>query len=95
LTGHPDAYEPSLAAAFEDIDALAAQCRFRDCRHAGEPGCTVRGAVDDDRLRNYHKLIRETSRSQQTPLDRIAETARWKVLQRAAGASSKDKTGRR
>jgi ribosome biogenesis GTPase len=91
----PDADEASLTAAFEDIDALAAQCRFRDCGHAGEPGCAVRGVVDDDRLRNYHKLLREARRSQQTPLDRIAETAKWKMLQRAAVARSNDKTGRR
>jgi ribosome biogenesis GTPase len=90
----PDADEASLTAAFEDIDALAAQCQFRDCGHASEPGCAVRGAVDDDRLQNYHKLIREARRSQQTPLERIAETARWKVLQRAATARSKNKLGR-
>lgn len=87
----PDADEASLTAAFEDIDALAAQCQFRDCRHTGEPGCAVRGAVDEDRLLNYHKLLREARRSQQTPLDRIAEVAKWKVMQRAAMARSKDK----
>ncbi|MEZ4368449.1 MAG: ribosome small subunit-dependent GTPase A [Kofleriaceae bacterium] len=25
---------------------LAARCRFADCRHAGEPGCAVRAALD-------------------------------------------------
>jgi ribosome biogenesis GTPase len=89
----PDADEASLAAAFEDIDALAAHCQFRDCRHNSEPGCAVRGAVDDDRLQNYHKLLREARRSQQTPLDRIAEVAKWKVLNRAAAARSKEKLG--
>jgi ribosome biogenesis GTPase len=89
----PDADEASLAAAFEDIDALAAHCQFRDCRHNSEPGCAVRGAVDDDRLQNYHKLLREARRSQQTPLDRIAEVAKWKVLHRAAAARSKEKFG--
>jgi len=87
----PDADETSIAASFEDIDALAAQCQFRDCRHASEPGCAVRGAVDADRLQNYHKLLREARRSEQTPLERIAEVAKWKVLQRAAGARARDK----
>lgn len=36
--------------AFPDIAALAAACRFRDCRHLLEPGCAVRAAVDDGRL---------------------------------------------
>ena len=87
----PDADEASVAASFEDIDALAAQCQFRDCRHANEPGCAVRGAVDADRLQNYHKLLREARRSEQTPLERIAEVAKWKVLQRAASARARDK----
>lgn len=89
----PDTDEAGLAAAFGDIDALAAQCQFRDCRHDGEPGCAVRGAVDPDRLRNYHKLLREARRAQQTPLDRIADVAKWKVMQRAAQARSKARRG--
>ena len=81
----PDLDEAALTAAFEDIDALAVQCQFRDCRHASEHGCAVREGVDADRLRNYHKLLREARRTQQTPLDRIAQRARWKVLMKAAG----------
>jgi ribosome biogenesis GTPase len=50
--------------AFEDIAALAANCRFADCRHESEPGCAVRAAVADgrlapDRLRSYFELRRE------------------------------------
>lgn len=91
----PDADEASVAASFEDIDALAGHCQFRDCRHESEPGCAVRGAVDADRLQNYHKLRREARRGEQTALERIAEVAKWKVLQRAATARSKDKKGHR
>jgi len=87
----PDADEASVAASFEDIDALAAHCQFRDCRHTNEPGCAVRGVVDADRLQNYHKLLREARRSGQTPLERIAEVAKWKVMQRAASARARDK----
>jgi ribosome biogenesis GTPase len=80
----PDADAEDVNAAFEDIDALAARCRFHDCAHGEEPGCAVRGAVDPDRLRNYHKLLREVRHAAQTPLDRIAERAKWKVLSRMA-----------
>jgi ribosome biogenesis GTPase len=80
----PDAGEEDVNAAFEDIDALAARCRFRDCTHGEEPGCAVRGAVDADRLRNYHKLLREVRHAAQTPLERSAERATWKVLNRMA-----------
>jgi ribosome biogenesis GTPase len=57
-------WEGDLSAAFEDIEALAAQCRFRDCAHVREPECAVLGAVDDgrlelDRLRSWRKFQRE------------------------------------
>ena len=87
----PDLDEDALAATFDDIDALAAHCQFRDCSHGEEPGCAVRRAVDADRLRNYHKLLREARRSQQTPLDRIAERNKWKALMKAVSAKEKQK----
>lgn len=31
---------------FDDIEALATQCRFRNCRHESEPACAVRTAVE-------------------------------------------------
>jgi ribosome biogenesis GTPase len=56
--------EESLDAAFDDIDRLAARCRFPDCRHETEPGCAVlaaveAGALDSRRLASYQKLRRE------------------------------------
>jgi len=35
-----------IAAAFADVEELAAHCRFRDCAHRDEPGCEVRAAVE-------------------------------------------------
>jgi ribosome biogenesis GTPase len=56
--------EHDLAATFDDIDALARECRFRNCRHEEEPGCAVRAAIENgdltpERLRNYEKMQRE------------------------------------
>lgn len=45
-----------LAEAFPDVEALAAQCRFRDCRHGPEPGCAVVGNIEPDRLENWRQL---------------------------------------
>ncbi|STQ94225.1 Putative ribosome biogenesis GTPase RsgA [Janthinobacterium lividum] len=86
-----DADVETLAATFDDIAALAAACQFRDCRHASEPGCAVRGAVDGDRLRNYHKLLRDARRSEETPLERIAARAKWKTILKAGLERGKDK----
>lgn len=92
-TWRPDADEEQLAQAFGDIAELARRCQFRDCAHGDEPGCAVRGAVDPDRLANYGKLLRDAARAAQTPLERIAERARWKVLGKAAVARNRDKRG--
>ncbi len=56
--------EDSLQGAFADVEALAAQCRFRDCSHEAEPGCAVRDALEDGtlpeaRFQSYLKLKRE------------------------------------
>ncbi|GGC09406.1 ribosome small subunit-dependent GTPase A [Pseudoduganella buxea] len=90
-TWQPDADETTLAATFDDIDALAAQCQFRDCRHQGEPGCAVIAHVDPDRVANFHKLLRDVRRGEQTPLQRIAERGKWKTMQKAASSRIKEK----
>ncbi|MCR4436009.1 MAG: DUF2992 family protein [Clostridiales bacterium] len=36
----------NLSKSFEDIEGLAAKCRYRDCSHTMEPGCAVRSAVE-------------------------------------------------
>jgi ribosome biogenesis GTPase len=78
-------WEGDLSAAFEDIESLALECKFRDCAHTSEPGCAVLGAVDDgtlelDRLRSWRKLQRElesiAARTDQRL--RIARKKRWK-----------------
>ena len=46
-------------AGFEDVETLAAGCRFADCAHESEPGCAVRAALDPARLDAWRKLRRE------------------------------------
>jgi ribosome biogenesis GTPase len=58
--------EHAIGTVFEDIEELAAQCRFMDCNHGTEPGCAVLKAVEDNRLdsrrlNNYRKLRRENA----------------------------------
>jgi ribosome biogenesis GTPase / thiamine phosphate phosphatase len=89
----PDIDEATLAASFADIDTLAAQCRFRDCKHHDEPGCAVREGVPLDRLRNYHKLLREARRDTMGVLERQQQVAVWKARGRAARVNMKAKRG--
>ncbi|HEX2163363.1 MAG TPA: ribosome small subunit-dependent GTPase A [Thermoanaerobaculia bacterium] len=53
-----------LEETFEDVEELAAACRFRNCTHRHEPGCAVReaieqGRLDPARLEAYRELARE------------------------------------
>lgn len=85
---------------FSDIETLAADCRFRDCRHRQEPGCAVQRAVADGdlavgRLESYHKLQNEQAH-QARQIDQraqIEQRRRWKVLTKAAQKRMKEKEG--
>ena len=79
-----------LEAAFEDVSALAASCRFTDCGHSNEPGCAVRRAVADERLAparlaSYLKLQGELRALEirEDPLKRRAERGRWKAIHKS------------
>jgi ribosome biogenesis GTPase len=79
-----------VAETFGEIAELAAACRFRDCRHQGEPGCNVLGAIErgdlrEERLASYHKLGRETA-FELRRTDKAAASAakkKWAKLGRA------------
>jgi ribosome biogenesis GTPase / thiamine phosphate phosphatase len=70
--------EEGVRAAFPDIEALAEQCRFRDCGHQGEPGCAVIAGVAPERVQSYHKLLRE----QEHQAERRDEARQAKTKQR-------------
>jgi ribosome biogenesis GTPase len=92
-TLRPDTDAATLAASFDDIEALSGRCRFRDCRHHDEPGCAVREGTDPDRLRNYQKLLRESRRDTIGTLERQRLAAVWKARGRATRAWMKIKRG--
>lgn len=81
--------EQGIERAFADIEALAEDCRFADCRHDGEPGCAVEHAVESGelhsvRLASFHKLQRELH-FQATKHDKAAradEARRWRSIQK-------------
>ncbi len=82
-TLRPDVDAQTLSGLFSDVTLLAAQCRFRNCEHHDEPGCAVVQALHPDRLRNYHKLLREASRDSMTVLQRQKQLGEWKARGRA------------
>jgi ribosome biogenesis GTPase / thiamine phosphate phosphatase len=81
------------AAAFGDVEALAAGCRFDDCQHRTEPGCAVRAALADgrlaaDRFAAWEKLQRELAwaRRRADPLAAAARRRQIRALNRSLRA---------
>lgn len=59
----------ALSGTFADIEALATECRYRDCTHVNEPACAVRAALKSGTINTEHydsfiKLSREVVFSQ-------------------------------
>jgi ribosome biogenesis GTPase len=82
--------EEGVDVTFSDIVALAEHCRFRDCRHQGEPGCAVESAVDTGeldraRLESYRKLRREIDviEWRSDPAHSERPKRRWKSVSKA------------
>ena len=53
-----------IERAFADVFALSESCRFRDCKHEGEPDCAVQDAIssgqlDSRRLDSMKRLVAE------------------------------------
>jgi ribosome biogenesis GTPase / thiamine phosphate phosphatase len=82
--------EEDLQGAFQDIEAIAGQCRFSDCTHNAEPGCAVKAAIgqgqlDPSRLESYRKLqgevkylaAREAGSARQFEKLRFKKIAKW------------------
>ncbi len=86
--------------AFADIAALAASCRFSDCRHDAEPGCAVQAALADgtlppERYASHRKLEREAAHVARSGdvLARAAERRRWRIIQTSVKGHMQHKYG--
>jgi ribosome biogenesis GTPase len=73
--------EATLREQFEDIDAIAARCRFSDCKHGSDAGCAIRASVEAGELEaaryaGYIKLeseieaLRRNRRKRQMTIER-------------------------
>jgi len=87
-----------LKQAFDDIEDLSRNCRFRDCSHEKEPGCAVQeailhGSLDFKRLESFLKLKREFAylSDRQTTKPSAIEKSRWKSISKAARKIKKDR----
>jgi ribosome biogenesis GTPase len=91
--------EEDVAENFSDIEALAEQCRFRDCRHEKEPGCAVRAAIeagtlDPQRYANFLKLRDEVAGAADRLATRRAQKSEEKVQGKALNKRLDEKHGK-
>ena len=76
--------EQTLRERFLDIEVLAEQCKYHDCKHGKDAGCAIRSAVengelDADRYEGFLKLdeeiavLRRRRRKRQMTVERISK----------------------
>jgi len=87
-----------IAEVFDDVAALSAACRFRDCGHEDEPGCAVRQAVEEgrlepERLESFLKLGAEArnAEARRSGEHARAEKQRWRSITRGLRRFYKDR----
>ncbi len=95
----PTGEETLADGGFADIEALAETCKFRDCRHAKEPGCAVRAAIeagtlDAARFANYLKLRDEVAGAADRLATRLAQKSDARVQGKALHKRLDEKYGR-
>ncbi|MDB6154379.1 MAG: GTPase EngC [Chthoniobacteraceae bacterium] len=75
--------ETTLRERFRDLDELAMQCKFHDCKHGSDAGCAIRAAIaagqlNPARFEGYLKLdeeiekLRKSRKKRQMTVDRRA-----------------------
>ncbi|MFD2615904.1 ribosome small subunit-dependent GTPase A [Terrilactibacillus laevilacticus] len=82
-----DASDESVSHSFSDIEELTTQCRFRNCTHQNEPGCSVKealeeGKLEQSRFNSYLKLQRELAflERKMDKQAQLKEKNKWKKI---------------
>ncbi len=81
--------------AFADIQAMAVDCRFRDCTHVSEPGCAVLAAVQNkglelDRLENFRQIASELQKQGQTHRKKVLGAAKKQAPRKTRTRNARD-----
>ena len=95
----PTGEEQVADGGFADIETITGECKFRDCKHAREPGCAVRaaleaGTLDPARLANYLKLRDEVAGAADKLATRVVQNAAAKTGSKPRHKPSDDRYGR-
>jgi ribosome biogenesis GTPase len=85
-----------LNETFREIIDLAKECRFKNCMHIDEPGCSVIRAVEDGELsakryQNYLKIRRESDYYEMSYLEKRRKDRKFGRMVKSIQKSKKDK----
>lgn len=79
--------DSGFSDAFDDVESVAAACRFSNCRHQNEPGCAIQQALDTGELEqtrydSYLKLQRELAHLARKEDKKLQsqEKEKWKMI---------------
>lgn len=88
-----------LDSTFNEIDELSAQCRYKDCTHTVETGCSVleaveRGEISEERYNNFIKIYKESLYNEMSYVDKREKDKKFGKYVRSVMKEIKNKKGR-
>jgi len=91
-------FSTGIDESFTDIVELSERCRFNDCTHTSEAGCTVLSAVangdlDEGRYQSYMKLIRESEHHQMSYFEKRKKDRKFGQFIKSTKKQIKNKKG--
>ena len=88
-----------INTTFKEIADLGLKCKFRDCRHINESGCSViealnNGLIDKDSLDNYRRMLREQEWFRETVAEKRRKDREFgKMVKKILNEKQKNKFG--
>ena len=87
-----------IEETFDDIHALASQCKFNDCSHVNTKGCAVIASVEEGsiakaRYDNYVRLMKEAAFHEQSSLEKRDQDKKLSRFYRSTQSQGQRKRG--
>ena len=87
-----------IEETFDEIQALARECRFNDCSHVNTQGCAVtaaveRGEISRARYDNYVRLMKEAAFHEQSALEKRDQDRKLSRFYRSTQSGSRRRKG--
>jgi ribosome biogenesis GTPase len=85
-----------LHNTFDEIEALSNQCRFNDCSHTQEEGCSIlnalkEGTISQERYQNFIKLNKEAAFYEMSYLEKKQKDKKFGKLVKSVMKHKKNK----